>query len=499
MGRVGGASVLCALVLLYFVSTISRVNADIAQYGLVIDAGSTGSRIFIYKWTPPSDQSQSPPVEEIIIEAPQAGRQSVTPGVSSFASDPASVGDSLRPLIEFAEFYVPKESHSATPLYLGATAGMRLLDVDQRESVMAEIRKYFSSSEVPFEFRDLNARVISGEEEGAYGWIQLNYAFETIGSQDAGHSNTYATLDLGGASTQITFIPSEDIMANIFPVVFNRTLYRLYTHSFLNFGMDRAIARSLDNLFLASNHSDVLRDPCYLAGYTEQIVLDGRTVLLQGVGDSASCRNLTTALLFVDMPCMNAPCSVQGVYQPRLRAVTYAMSSYYYYVALLGLTDETETWQGSVKDLEKVAQDFCKLSWDDAQKKYPKASASYLKSYCFRGSYIIALLNDGFHYPPTEKSLVFSNKVENTQMGWTLGLLLYQIQLVPVSLPSAENCDVVTAASQSGNTVYAVGVPVVALLGGLYLGWFVAKRSLLQSPKRVRGRDEKPLLSGYNV
>jgi len=486
-----------ACLCLLFSICVSSVIAQDVQYGLVIDAGSTGSRIYIYKWdhTP----GETPRVEEIIVKDPAVGKQSVNPGVSSFAADPPKVAESLQPLIDFAAHYVPKSAHSSSHLYLAATAGMRLLEVDDRERVMAQIRNFFKTK-CPFKFEDVNARVISGEEEGVYGWIQLNYAFNKIGKDSRnGDGVTYAALDLGGASNQITFQPSQDIMAHIFPVVFDKKVYRLYTHSFLNFGMDRALARSYEKQYEDNKQPAVLKDPCFLEGFSETVEILGKQVKVEGTSDPAACREVSKNLLFVDTPCMNEPCSVQGVYQPSISGKTYAMSSYYYYVALLGLTDETETWQGSVKDLEKVAQDFCKLSWDDAQKKYPKASASYLKSYCFRGSYIIALLNDGFHYPPTEKSLVFSNKVENTQMGWTLGLLLYQIQLVPVSLPSAENCDVVTAASQSGNTVYAVGVPVVALLGGLYLGWFVAKRSLLQSPKRVRGRDEKPLLSGYNV
>lgn len=49
------------------------------------------------------------------------------PGISSYASDPAQAGESLRGCLEEALAAVPEAQQQRTPMFLGATAGMRLL------------------------------------------------------------------------------------------------------------------------------------------------------------------------------------------------------------------------------------------------------------------------------------------------------------------------------------------------------------------------------------
>ena len=52
---------------------------------------------------------------------------SAGPGISSYSSNPPAAGTSLVHCLNQALRDVPKEKHAGTPLYLGATAGMRLL------------------------------------------------------------------------------------------------------------------------------------------------------------------------------------------------------------------------------------------------------------------------------------------------------------------------------------------------------------------------------------
>lgn len=49
------------------------------------------------------------------------------PGISSYASDPEQAGQSLRGCLEEALALVPEAQHQETTMFLGATAGMRLL------------------------------------------------------------------------------------------------------------------------------------------------------------------------------------------------------------------------------------------------------------------------------------------------------------------------------------------------------------------------------------
>jgi Golgi nucleoside diphosphatase len=48
-------------------------------------------------------------------------------GISSYVNDPSDAGPSLNILIKNAKRNVPRDKWSSTPVYLGATAGMRLL------------------------------------------------------------------------------------------------------------------------------------------------------------------------------------------------------------------------------------------------------------------------------------------------------------------------------------------------------------------------------------
>ena len=47
--------------------------------------------------------------------------------LSSFTDDPSKAGKELQPCLDKAKDAVPKRQHKTTPIFLGATAGMRLL------------------------------------------------------------------------------------------------------------------------------------------------------------------------------------------------------------------------------------------------------------------------------------------------------------------------------------------------------------------------------------
>lgn len=86
----------------------------------------------------------------------------------------------------------------------------------------------------PFQFRPDWARVISGEEEGVFGWVAVNNMAGTLLSTAAG---TVGALDLGGASTQITFSPTTtSVLEDFYELKLGEKLVRLYSHSFLGYG-----------------------------------------------------------------------------------------------------------------------------------------------------------------------------------------------------------------------------------------------------------------------
>ena len=47
--------------------------------------------------------------------------------LSLFVADPSSAGREIQPCLDTARDVIPRDHYSTTPVFLGATAGMRLL------------------------------------------------------------------------------------------------------------------------------------------------------------------------------------------------------------------------------------------------------------------------------------------------------------------------------------------------------------------------------------
>ncbi|KAL2297903.1 hypothetical protein Nmel_016858 [Mimus melanotis] len=76
--------------------------------------------MFIYKW--PADKEND---TGVVSEHSMCDVEG--PGISSYRLNPPAAGTSLEHCLNQALRDVPREKHTGTPLYLGATAGMRLL------------------------------------------------------------------------------------------------------------------------------------------------------------------------------------------------------------------------------------------------------------------------------------------------------------------------------------------------------------------------------------
>merc|ERR1711939_580299 len=101
---------------------------------------------------------------------------------------------------------IPQADWAHTPIYLKATAGLRLLDASTSVQILRSVRDFLSdSSQSPFLFQPSHARIISGKDEGAYGWLAVNYLMKYIGPRKKAEvTQPYAVIEMGGASTQVT-------------------------------------------------------------------------------------------------------------------------------------------------------------------------------------------------------------------------------------------------------------------------------------------------------
>lgn len=110
------------------VAVATDLQDESLHYGVVIDCGSSGSRVYVYFWPKHDPLSKDLlQIQQVVDKDLKPVIKKVTPGLSSYAEKPAEASDHLKPLLKYAADRVPKHKHKETPLYIMATAGMRML------------------------------------------------------------------------------------------------------------------------------------------------------------------------------------------------------------------------------------------------------------------------------------------------------------------------------------------------------------------------------------
>ena len=308
-----------------------------------------GTRLHIYRWLDSAtarSKGKSKELESLpVIKTEKGWTEKIHPGIATFGDKPDRVGpDYLKKLLHKAGKIIPDDSHKDTPLFLLATAGMRLLDDDPREKLLEQICSY-AQSKTKFQLPDcgVHIKVIPGEVEGLYGWIAANYLLggfdEPLQHVNGNEHPTLGFLDMGGASAQIAFAPNtteSERHANDLQLMRLRTVdgtateYRVFTTTWLGFGVNEARKHYVEKLHKESGSTDskVLQDPCLPPGLitsTKGDILlpgskeiNGKTPTLNGTGEFHKCLTKTLPLLEKDHICEDEPCLIGGTHVPAI-------------------------------------------------------------------------------------------------------------------------------------------------------------------------------------
>ncbi|KAG7448274.1 uncharacterized protein BT62DRAFT_966206 [Guyanagaster necrorhizus] len=435
------------------------------HFGAVIDAGSSGSRLQIYSWKDPKairlDRTSEFYNLHTLPQVEKGTRQGeewvskVEPGISSFADNLEDLPGHLRPLLNHAREQIPPSLHAETSLFLLATAGMRLLSPEKQAQILSETCHFFVHHS---HFRldgptaagpcGSSVRIITGEEEGLFGWIAVNYLMD--GFTGSSNPTTYGFLDMGGASTQIAFEPSkvhQEDAKSLIEVRLRRLdgeeiLHKVFVTTWLGYGTNQARERYVGlaiNEFEAQQISplgrDVVPDPCLPKDLelTETPVHLGlasdhnrKTHRLVGTGSFEQCMRKTASLLNKHAPCPDTPCLMNGVYVPPIDfSVSHfiGVSEYWY-------SSEHVFGLGGPYDFvqyERAASQFCSRDWanivqeheESRQHSRPtgdgevedggrivevgkwgeKVEIPRLRMQCFKAAWIANVLHDGIGMP----------------------------------------------------------------------------------------------------
>jgi golgi apyrase len=280
---------------------------------------------------------------------------------------------------------------------------MRLLTTEEQDRVLASACDYLRSHS---NFRldsasnqgpcGSSVRIISGEEEGLFGWIAVNYLMDGFSASD-NLSTTYGFLDMGGASTQIAFEPNEEERrkhdSGLAEVRLRRLngeeiKHQVFVTTWLGYGTNQARQRYVDRIIgehddAASQSSNLdtefVLDPCLpkdlqLNDQSTSLISSGPSRKLLGTGSFEQCLLHTAPLLNKDAPCTDLPCLFNGVHVPTIdfSASHFIGISEYWYSSehVFGLGGAYDYVQ-----YEHAASEFCSRPWMDILRQHATLKA----------------------------------------------------------------------------------------------------------------------------
>lgn len=259
----------------YLLKKYSNQGSATPIYTAVFDAGSSGTRVSLYKVTPGS--------KALIEGIGKAGFDYEDSGINDFMSGKGWIDASalpngavpagcsgttnlgqnqvgpcvLQPLLDYVTTKLPQGVNASdVKVELFATAGMRTEDIKNGGAfTTAQIINFYDNIMKPYvrttplsggavysnvgEFKTINGN----SEEGVWSWINLNDVYyNTFATQGSCGTSQIGDFEVGGSSMQVAFpvnaAPTES--GNVYNVNINGCSINVYSKTFLGLGGDDA-------------------------------------------------------------------------------------------------------------------------------------------------------------------------------------------------------------------------------------------------------------------
>ena len=339
------------------------------HHEVIIDAGSSHSELFIYSRGPFGVRLRQ--------------RCMMKGGLETFADRLQEMPEYFHHCLEFAAKMLPKPSK--TPLSLLATAGMRLLRM-QNASLAAQVMQAAEDvlRETPFVVGSV--RIATGREEAGGGWRAVSYMMNDV---------NVSSMDMGGASLQVATPVGN----------------RLFAKSFLCYGIYEA--RRRHQQFLKS-----VQDPCTPRG----VVFQAETAspcapsldkgALIGQGRPKKCVKALRKF-FGTTNCSFFCLHPENV--PPIHASLVGFSSIFENLR----TEFNLSTTVSTTTVKKMAYRACTQPMTE---DYPELPGTSGRRGCFEMAYLYVLMDYGLNVD----EIKLEHKIGGETVPWTFGLLLVQ-------------------------------------------------------------------------
>jgi hypothetical protein len=394
------------------------------ECAVLIDAGSTGSRFWIYSWT----ANITAWVNEVPSDLSAEKSYKFSPGIIDYFEDTLAMQAEFQAGLDEVLSYIQEEEDrcqniSDIKMCLMSTAGLRTESNADVEKILEEVEFWFEEN-APFDWKF--GRLLSGEEEGTYAWIGNNFVLGLLGEGDK-----VGIMEMGGQSFQIAFVPRNGIiMDNSYNVELFGITYRIYANGWNGFGLQGIFANINDMLFTDEGNTFMngTTHPCLPEGWSNDLSseLDWP---YQGKYNSTKCLALLKYYFeeySVSEVCDYDECSMAGRYVSDMANVDfYGLAGFYYMAEGLNRLNESLGYSPSTGSLSPVIEAMCELNATQLATQLEGYYAKYDAWNCYQAKIIYQIMlilpNLGVNGSITYDSPENADGIEGT---WLLGALI---------------------------------------------------------------------------
>jgi apyrase len=351
-----------------------------SQYIAIIDAGSSGSRLYLYEY----EKTKSLPTIKTIYT------KSIDIPLSFYKDTPQKAAEGVIPLLNSMMEFL--KDHQINPKQVSidilATAGMRLLPEDTQDAIYLQISNYVTQH-YPVQLDDIGT--LSPEEEAIFGWLDVNYLLNNFQN----HSPTIGSIDIGGASMEIAFEDKTN-NRNDTSITIDNQRYTVFSANFLGLGADEA----RKTMAFESN-----ANTCYPLNYKLNDTMTGNF-------NQPLCKTLFTDVLKPYALKAKIPSTIGKSF------IAYSNVFYLYHDLNIEKNPDQTTLDGQL-------QIMCTQTIEEINKNYAAINPKYRPFYCANGDYLSVLLYDTLELQGSQ--LTVTNKIGDETINWTLGAALVDI------------------------------------------------------------------------